>query len=346
MDPPKPIMRLLSHPQALFLAALTIGSAQAQITSMDPFVGELFEGFETQHTQAGGNHPPGGAPCVLGDIFGGQATLCSLEAPFIIALNGGTNATCSIGHRTGSFQCGSLFRDFQIDFASDQQVFGGYFGTDNYGPGDSNFVEIEFLDRNGLSLGIVQEVLYAGCGQYSWFGWRVPGLASVRFHSITPGMSTYMDDLFASPMDPLGELVCSPTENSLDERAYCAASGSALIANQQLTLHASMLPANTFGFFLCSQTAGSTPFPGGSEGILCLGGSIGRFNGLSQILFSGTARAYSLPVDLQSLPQPSGPVAAQAGETWYFQSWYRDFDSTPQMNPTSNFTSSLEIQFQ
>lgn len=332
--------------QALAIAALAISNATGQVTSVDPFVGELFEGFETQHTQVGGSHPAGGAPCVLGDIFGGQATLCSLDAPFIISLNGGSNANCTINHRTGSYQGASLFRPFQINFLNDQQVFGGYFGSDNLSPGDSNFVTVEFLDRQGVSLGIVQEVLYVGCGQYTWFGWRAPGIASVRFHSVTNGMSTYMDDLFASPMEPLGELACVPTENSLEERAYCAARGSALVADNQLTLHASMLPADTFGFFLCSQATGNTPFPGGSEGILCLGGSIGRFNGLSQILFSGSARSYSLPVDLLSMPQPSGPVAVQAGETWYFQSWFRDFDSTPQMNSTSNFTSSLAIQFQ
>jgi len=339
-------MRLTSICIAAALIPITITATQAQGTSVEPFVAELFEGFETQHTQVGGPHPPVGAPCVLGELFGGQATLCSLESPFLISVNGGSQATCGLTHRTGSFQAGSLFRDFQIHFENDMEYFGGYFATDNLGVGDSNFVQIEFLDRLGISLGVVQEVLYDGCGQYKWFGWHVPGMASIKFDPITDDMTTYMDDLFASPMEPIGRLACSPNENSLEQRAYCAASGSTFALVNDLTLHASQLPTNTLGIFLCSQTPGFIALPGNSEGNLCLGGAIGRFNSLSQILFSGASGAYSLPLDLQALPQPNGPAAAQAGETWYFQSWFRDFDGTSQMNPTSNFTSSLKIQFQ
>ena len=326
------------------LSAITIVASFGQITSVNPFVGELFEGFETQHTQVGGGHPGGHAPFVVGGVFGGQSALSSLETPFLITINGGTSATCSINSRTGGFQCGSLFRPFEVTFATDQLVFGGHFGSDSFEFTQSNVVELEFFDRNGLSLGVIQEVLYVACGEYSWHGWRVPGMASVTFRPLDTGATTYMDDLFISSVDPIGEVACYGNENSLDERSYCSATGSAAVADNDFTLHASMLPANTFGYFLCSMGTGSITFPGLSEGILCLGGSIGRFNDISQIRNSGASRSYSLGVDLQSLAQPQGPVAAQVGQTWYFQSWYRDL-TLPQMSSTSNFTSSLEVQF-
>ncbi|MDF1836589.1 MAG: hypothetical protein P1V35_01855 [Planctomycetota bacterium] len=327
------------------IAALSLASPSlGQVTDVEPFVGEMFEGFETQHQQVGGGHPPGGAPFVVGGIFGGQGTLNSLASPFLISLNGGTNAACGMTHRTGSFHCGSLFRPFQVTFATDQLVFGGHFGSDSYVIGTSSVVEVEFFDRLGVSLGITQENMFLACGESRWFGWRVPGMASVEFRPVYVNASIYMDDLFASSVEPIGEVACLQTENSLEERGYCAATGSSAVAANDLTLTASMLPANTFGYFICSQAPGNIPFPGMSEGILCLGGAIGRFNDISEIRFSGTARSYSLALDLQALAQPLGDVAAQVGETWYFQSWYRDL-TVPLMNPTSNFTSSLAVQF-
>ena len=81
------------------------------------------------------------------------------------------------------------------------------------------------------------------------------------------------------------------------------------------------------------------PNPGGSQGTLCLGGSIGRYNG--QVQTSGPDGSFAITIDVNQMPV--NPVtAAVAGETWRFQAWYRD------NNPgaTSNFTDAVEITFQ
>ncbi|MFT7170977.1 MAG: hypothetical protein ACI80K_004128 [Paracoccaceae bacterium] len=52
----------------------------------------------------------------------------------------------------------------------------------------------------------------------------------------------------------------------------------------------------------------------------------------------GSGRIH-LQLDLADIPSPTGSVSAMAGETWYFQAWYRDLNPTP----TSNFSSSTSI---
>ena len=76
--------------------------------------------------------------------------------------------------------------------------------------------------------------------------------------------------------------------------------------------------------------------PPGSSGFICLGGAIGRFNQPGNI---GQGPTFSIQVDLTAVPQPTGPVAVQPGETWNFQAWYRD-------GGTNNFTDAVEILFQ
>jgi hypothetical protein len=49
-----------------------------------------------------------------------------------------------------------------------------------------------------------------------------------------------------------------------------------------------------------------------------------------------------VPIDLSSIALPGGPVAAALGETWRFQLWYRDVDSSG--TATSNFTGSVRVE--
>ncbi|MEM8711303.1 MAG: hypothetical protein AAGG01_10150, partial [Planctomycetota bacterium] len=97
------------------------------------------------------------------------------------------------------------------------------------------------------------------------------------------------------------------------------------------------MPANSFGYFLCSRVQGFAPGAGGSQGDLCLTGAVGRFN--AQAMSSGGIGAIEIPVDWASLPGPTGSIAALVGERWNFQTWYRD------ANPgvTSNFSNGIEI---
>ena len=135
-----------------------------------------------------------------------------------------------------------------------------------------------------------------------------------------------------------GTNYCFANPNSSGGVASIGASGSDVVADQDLTLIASQLPTNQFGYFLTSQTQGLIFNPGGSQGNLCLGGSILRYGKF--ILNSGAAGTFSLAVDLNSLPNGQGAV--QPGETWNYTAWFRDNNPTP----TSNFTDGLSILFQ
>jgi hypothetical protein len=119
--------------------------------------------------------------------------------------------------------------------------------------------------------------------------------------------------------------------------------GSASIAANDLTLEASRLPNNSFGYFITSLTQAITPNPGGSQGVLCVGGQIGRYTGPGQIKNSGATGAFSLLLNLNQIPTPTGFVPALVGQTRSFQSWHRDSVGGA---PTSNFTNGLSVTFQ
>ncbi len=141
----------------------------------------------------------------------------------------------------------------------------------------------------------------------------------------------------------LGSNYCTANPNSTSVSATIGAVGSGLAADNDVTLTATALPQNAFGFFLASATQGFSPNPGGSAGNLCLGGAIGRYVGAGQILNSGAAGSFALVLDLASTPQPTGPVAIVGGQTWNFQAWYRDAVGG---SATSNLTDGLSIGFQ
>jgi hypothetical protein len=141
----------------------------------------------------------------------------------------------------------------------------------------------------------------------------------------------------------LGTNYCQAVANSTGTPAVMGATGTALVAQNALVLRSSQLPNNAFGFFLTSRTQGSVMNPGGSQGNLCLSGSIGRYVGPGQIKNSGATGTIQLPIDLTRHPTPTGLVSVAPGETWNFQAWYRDAVGGV---PTSNFTDGLEVLFQ
>lgn len=149
---------------------------------------------------------------------------------------------------------------------------------------------------------------------------------------------------FNSCSGAIGASYCGPAvPNSTGASAAMGASGSSSVANNDLVLEASSMPTGAFGFFVTSLTQGMVAQPGGSQGVLCLGGSIGRFVGPGQIQNSGATGSFSLAVDLTQQPTPSGFVTVNAGETWNFQGWYRDAVGGV---ATSNFTDGYAVLFQ
>jgi FG-GAP repeat len=137
--------------------------------------------------------------------------------------------------------------------------------------------------------------------------------------------------------ETLGKSYCVfEPQNSLGSRAELFAEGSATIASNDLHLHASSLVPGGVGLFLVGSGQTFVPNPGGSDGNLCLGGSLGRFDPATVAGPAGTA---DLKVDLNRLPT-TPPQAVLPGDTWHFQYWYRD---TPV--GSSNFSTAVKITF-
>jgi len=180
------------------------------------------------------------------------------------------------------------------------------------------------------------------------------GLVSLGYADTFTSLSGALDvyalyDNFVVDVPPpsmgIGTPYCSPAVvNTSGNSATLRASGSALASANNLTLVSSDMPANQFGFFLTSMTQGNIPNPGGSQGVLCLSGTIGRYVGAGQIMNGGAGGTFSLPLNLTQTPAGPVFVAISAGQTWNFQAWFRDIG--PMGQPWSNFTDGLSVTFQ
>ena len=147
-------------------------------------------------------------------------------------------------------------------------------------------------------------------------------------------------DVYDLCEEPPGESFCGPAaRNSTGASAWIEALGCVLAARDDLALVARDLPRHQPVCFLNARRFGSWT-PPGSDGVLCLGGPIGRYSASAGS--SGSDGAFRLSLRLARTPTPSGPVAVLPGETWLFSAWYRD------ANPgrTSNFTDGWLVPFQ
>lgn len=140
----------------------------------------------------------------------------------------------------------------------------------------------------------------------------------------------------------LASETCTPAVvNSTGVPASLRAIGSSLTAANALTLVAEQLPAGSFTFFLASDVLGPPMPPAGSQGTLCLGGALCRFDRPGEVVLPAPTGSVQLAVDSTALPHPAGSVAVQVGETWSFQAWYRDGGPAP----TSNLTNAVSVVF-
>ena len=108
-----------------------------------------------------------------------------------------------------------------------------------------------------------------------FFGIQDPnGVVAIRLTSAGGNTSIELDHV---QFGTFGTNYCGPAvANSSGGPAEISGSGSASVANNNLTLEASGMPQNQFGYFLNSQTQANTfPVPN-SQGVLCVGGAIGR----------------------------------------------------------------------
>ena len=133
-----------------------------------------------------------------------------------------------------------------------------------------------------------------------------------------------------------GSNYCVAEANSSGATAFLTGIGSNVVADNDLNIAADLMAWNQFGYFVASQTQGFAQ-PPGSQGNLCVGGSIKRYS--QNVMNTGPFGSFSMAIDLNAIP---GHGAVSPGETWNFQAWFRD--NNP--GPTSNFTDGYSILFQ
>ena len=141
----------------------------------------------------------------------------------------------------------------------------------------------------------------------------------------------------------LGSAYCMANANSTGSSSEIIATGSALIANNDVTLTVTGLPTGATAFFITSLAQGFVPNPAGSAGNLCIGGALGRYVAPGQVMNTGATDTVSLVIDLTTIPTPNGPVAAASGDNYNFQLWHRD--SNMMGGSTSNFSNGYSVTF-
>lgn len=316
-------------------------TAAAQITTIGPFTGDHSESFETQPT-----NPPT-VQCIANRVFNGTADLCAANGNSTMLITSSWSFMCVIFPHTGGRLFGSTGDPALFTFDADVNRFGGYFGTNAWAAGNptNQTVTVQFFDRNGNSLGSQLANVTADC-QYNWNGWAsTTGIASILVtNSAFGGGFVNLDSLEVSVGGggTVGTNYCTANANSTGQTGLLTGTGSASVALNNLTLEASRLPLNTFGLFLTSLTQGTIQNPGGSQGVLCLGGNIGRYTGPGQIKNSGAMGKFELLLNLTQIPSPTGFVSAMVGQTRSFQAWHRDSVGG---SVTSNFTNGVAVLF-
>jgi probable HAF family extracellular repeat protein len=138
----------------------------------------------------------------------------------------------------------------------------------------------------------------------------------------------------------IGESYCATAvANSTGFVGRIVANGSNAASANFVQLVVDRLPISVFGYCITSRDQGHTYPVGNSQGVLCLGGNIGRYVGAGQVMSTGLSGSFAIQIDLGAMPHPFGNVAVQPGEVWNFQAWHRDANPSS----TSNFTDAVSV---
>jgi len=168
-----------------------------------------------------------------------------------------------------------------------------------------------------------------------------PGVERVRAFPADPTRDVDFDTTLDACEALFHPTPCPALPNASGAVGRLHVDGSTDVHAADLRLAADQLPPNSFGLFLVSRSFLIFHQPGGAVfGQQCIGDPIGR---ILPVLHSGAAGRVHLVLDPQVIPQPTGPVAAQPGETWYFQYWHRDNPSVTQR--ISAFTEAARVVF-
>ncbi|MCP3914745.1 MAG: hypothetical protein GY711_04195 [bacterium] len=154
--------------------------------------------------------------------------------------------------------------------------------------------------------------------------------------ALLPETSGFSPGVIVQPK--IGANYCGPAQpNSSGAPAALCVTGSNVPSDNDVTLNSLQMPLGKFGYFLTSQNQNYV-MPPGSQGFLCLGGDIGRYN--TAVMHSGATGSFSHTIDTTNMPvNPHVPILS--GQSWNFQCWFRD------NNPgvTSNFTDAVQVLF-
>ena len=130
---------------------------------------------------------------------------------------------------------------------------------------------------------------------------------------------------------------CTSINNSTGTFAKIGWNGTSSIANNDFEMTATDLPTGQNGVFIQSLDPASTVV---GDGVLCVGAQTLGFIHRLGVVNTGPAGAVSFSFDNTAPSLPSVQVAA--GDTWYFQFWYRD----PALGLTGhNFSDALRVTF-
>ncbi|MFT7679793.1 MAG: hypothetical protein ACI8QC_003798 [Planctomycetota bacterium] len=172
-------------------------------------------------------------------------------------------------------------------------------------------------------------------------------IAKINIWPGSPGPDCGPYDLIVSGADGgggFGTNYCGPgAVNSSGMPGIIGASGSNIVADNNLIITATQVPTAQFAYMIASRTQGFVANPGGSTGNLCILGDIARFNRAGEVgaIVGG---AFALTMPLGDFPEPpTNGVSVLAGDVWNFQCWHRDIAGGV---PTSNFTDAVEVTFQ
>jgi hypothetical protein len=169
-----------------------------------------------------------------------------------------------------------------------------------------------------------------------------PGVERVRAFPADPTRDVDLDTTLDACEALFHPTPCPALPNASGAVGRIHVDGSTDVHAADLRLAADQLTANSLGYFIVSRTFDvvAQPPAGSLFGQLCLGGAIGR---ILTVLDAGAAGRVHLVLDPQVIPQPNGTVAAQSGETWYFQYWHRDLVAVTQR--VSAFTEAARVVF-
>lgn len=124
------------------------------------------------------------------------------------------------------------------------------------------------------------------------------------FGSVSGFMFRHRAALVFGPQ-PVGRQYCDAQPSSVDQSGGRRSSRLRILGNQSSgSLHTAEcidMPGNAFAYLIASQATGNVLFPGGSQGRLCISGSIGRY--VDQIVSSGAFGSVSVTIDPSILPQ-------------------------------------------